>query len=43
MTDVLGQTILVNLYQAGDIYDLFDKVTILDHGRQVHFGLPPKL
>ena len=28
-------------YQAGEgIYDLFDKVMVLDHGRQVYFGPP---
>ena len=41
MTDVLGQTTFVSLYQAGEgIYDLFDKVMVLDHGRQVYFGPP---
>ncbi|KAI0031252.1 ABC-2 type transporter-domain-containing protein [Vararia minispora EC-137] len=41
MTDVLGQTTFVSLYQAGEgIYDLFDKVMVLDHGRQVYFGSP---
>jgi len=41
MTDVLGQTTFVSLYQAGEsIYDLFDKVIVLDHGRQVYFGPP---
>ena len=40
-TDVLGQTTFVSLYQAGEgIYDLFDKVMVLDHGRQVYFGPP---
>ncbi|KAN0100123.1 ABC-2 type transporter domain containing protein [Tylopilus felleus] len=39
MTDVLGQTTFVSLYQAGEsIYELFDKVLILDKGRQVYFG-----
>ncbi|KAG9313864.1 pleiotropic drug resistance ABC transporter [Chiua virens] len=39
MTDVLGQTTFVSLYQAGEsIYELFDKVLVLDHGRQVYFG-----
>ncbi|KAK2465465.1 hypothetical protein APHAL10511_002357 [Amanita phalloides] len=42
MTDVLGQTTFVTLYQAGEgIYDLFDKVLVLDQGRQVFCG-PPK-
>jgi len=41
MTDILGQTTFVTLYQAGEgIYDLFDKVMVLDHGRQVYFGPP---
>ena len=41
MTDVLGQTTFDSLYQAGEgIYDLFDKVIVLDHGRQVYFGPP---
>ncbi|KIJ66534.1 hypothetical protein HYDPIDRAFT_86385 [Hydnomerulius pinastri MD-312] len=41
MTDVLGQTTFVSLYQAGEsIYDLFDKVLVLDKGRQVYFGPP---
>ncbi|KAI9569434.1 pleiotropic drug resistance ABC transporter [Boletus coccyginus] len=39
MTDVLGQTTFVSLHQASDsIYELFDKVLILDKGRQVYFG-----
>lgn len=38
-TDVLGQTTFVSLYQAGEgIYDLFDKVMVIDKGRQVYFG-----
>ncbi|KAJ6520219.1 ABC-2 type transporter-domain-containing protein [Mycena sanguinolenta] len=41
MTDVLGQTTFVTLYQAGEgIYDLFDKVMVLSEGRQVFFGPP---
>ncbi|KAH7930451.1 hypothetical protein BV22DRAFT_1028421 [Leucogyrophana mollusca] len=41
MTDILGQTTFVSLYQAGEgIYDLFDKVLILDKGRQVYYGPP---
>ncbi|KAI0673630.1 ABC-2 type transporter-domain-containing protein [Trametes maxima] len=41
MTDVLGQTTFTTLYQAGEgIYDLFDKVLVLDKGRQVYFGPP---
>ncbi|KAJ6623061.1 ABC-2 type transporter-domain-containing protein [Mycena sp. CBHHK59/15] len=35
MTDVLGQTTFVTLYQAGEgIYELFDKVMVLSEGRQ---------
>ncbi|KAJ7150350.1 ABC-2 type transporter-domain-containing protein [Mycena filopes] len=41
MTDVLGQTTFVTLYQAGEgIYNLFDKVMVLSEGRQVFFGPP---
>ncbi|KAK1229304.1 ATP-binding cassette transporter snq2 [Marasmius sp. AFHP31] len=41
MTDILGQTTFVTLYQAGEgIYDLFDKVMVLDQGRQVFYGPP---
>lgn len=41
MTDVLGQTTFVTLYQAGEgIYDLFDKVMVIDEGRQVFMGRP---
>ncbi|KAF4578418.1 hypothetical protein EYR36_000225 [Pleurotus pulmonarius] len=41
MTDILGQTTFVTLYQAGEgIYDLFDKVMVLDEGRQVFYGPP---
>ncbi|KAE9401914.1 pleiotropic drug resistance ABC transporter [Gymnopus androsaceus JB14] len=41
MTDVLGQTTFVTLYQAGEgIYDLFDKVMVLSEGRQVYYGPP---
>ena len=39
MTDVLGQTTFVSLYQAGEgIYDLFDKVMVIERGHQVYFG-----
>ncbi|KAI0660568.1 ABC-2 type transporter-domain-containing protein [Cubamyces menziesii] len=41
MTDLLGQTTFATLYQAGEsIYELFDKVIVLDKGRQVYFGPP---
>ncbi|KAK2460203.1 hypothetical protein APHAL10511_007794 [Amanita phalloides] len=43
MTDVLGQTTFVTLFQAGEgIYDLFDKVLVLDQGHQVFYGPPDK-
>ncbi|EXJ77766.1 ATPase [Capronia epimyces CBS 606.96] len=39
MTDVLGLTSIVTLYQAGNaIYDLFDKALVLDTGKQVYYG-----
>ncbi|KAI0789262.1 ABC-2 type transporter-domain-containing protein [Abortiporus biennis] len=41
MTDILGQTTFATLYQAGEgIYELFDKVLVLDQGRQVYYGPP---
>ncbi|KAL4785058.1 ABC-2 type transporter-domain-containing protein [Aspergillus varians] len=39
MTDDLGLSSIVTLYQAGNgIYDLFDKVLILDEGKQTFYG-----
>ncbi|KAE8423502.1 ABC-2 type transporter-domain-containing protein [Aspergillus pseudocaelatus] len=39
MTDVLGLSTVVTLYQAGNgIYNLFDKVLVLDEGRQIYYG-----
>ncbi|KAL4990726.1 ABC-2 type transporter-domain-containing protein [Aspergillus falconensis] len=39
MTDVLGLATIVTLYQAGNgIYDLFDKVLVLDEGKQIYYG-----
>ncbi|KAI8722396.1 hypothetical protein NCS52_00383300 [Fusarium sp. LHS14.1] len=39
MTDVLGLASIVTLYQAGNgIYDLFDKVLVLDEGKEVYYG-----
>ncbi|KAH7053456.1 multidrug resistance protein CDR2 [Macrophomina phaseolina] len=39
MTDILGLTTIVTLYQAGNgIYNLFDKVLILDEGKQIFYG-----
>ncbi|RXW23030.1 hypothetical protein EST38_g2801 [Candolleomyces aberdarensis] len=41
MTDVLGQTTFITLYQASEsIYELFDKVLVLDKGHQVFYGPP---
>ncbi|KIJ32375.1 hypothetical protein M422DRAFT_265873 [Sphaerobolus stellatus SS14] len=39
ITDVLQQTTFVTLYQASEsIYRQFDKVLVIDKGRQVYFG-----
>ena len=39
MTDTFKLTTFVSLYQAGEgIYDQFDKVLLIDEGRQVFFG-----
>ena len=39
MTDVMGLSSIVTLYQAGNgIYDLFDKVLVLDEGKQIYYG-----
>ncbi|TEA11023.1 Protein SNQ2 [Colletotrichum sidae] len=39
LTDVLGLTTIITLYQAGNgIYDNFDKVLVLDEGKQVYYG-----
>lgn len=39
MTDVLGLATIVTLYQAGNgIYDLFDKVLVLDEGKEIFYG-----
>ncbi|KAF2813847.1 ABC transporter [Mytilinidion resinicola] len=39
MTDAMGIATIVTLYQAGNgIYDLFDKVLVLDDGEQVFYG-----
>ncbi|KAI0890676.1 BcatrD protein [Annulohypoxylon maeteangense] len=38
-TSESGSVAIVTLYQAGeDIYDLFDKVTVIHEGRQIYFG-----
>lgn len=39
MTNLMGSTALVTIYQASqNIYDTFDKVTVLYTGRQIYFG-----
>lgn len=39
MTDILGLATVATLYQAGNgIYDLFDKVLVLDGGKQIYYG-----
>ncbi|KAG4442743.1 hypothetical protein IFR05_001760 [Cadophora sp. M221] len=39
MTDISNRTTLVTLYQAGEgIYDLMDKVLVIDEGRMVYQG-----
>lgn len=39
MTDQFGLASIVTLYQAGNgIYDLFDKVLVLDEGKQIYYG-----
>ncbi|KAI0120593.1 ABC-2 type transporter-domain-containing protein [Xylariales sp. AK1849] len=39
LTDVLGLASIVTLYQAGNgIYNLFDKVLVLDGGKEIYYG-----
>ncbi|KAK3295231.1 brefeldin A resistance protein [Chaetomium fimeti] len=39
MTDALGLASIATLYQAGNgIYNLFDKVLVLDGGKQIYYG-----
>lgn len=39
MTDIMGLASIVTLYQAGNgIYNLFDKVLVLDEGQQIYYG-----
>jgi ATP-binding cassette, subfamily G (WHITE), member 2, PDR len=39
MTDIFHMTTFVSIYQAGEgIYEQFDKVLVIDEGRQVYFG-----
>jgi ABC-type multidrug transport system ATPase subunit len=39
MTDIFGLASIVTLYQAGNgIYNLFDKVLVIDKGKQLYYG-----
>ncbi|CAE7188496.1 hypothetical protein PTNB85_07610 [Pyrenophora teres f. teres] len=39
MTDILGLTTIATLYQAGNgIFEQFDKVMLLDNGKQIYYG-----
>jgi ATP-binding cassette, subfamily G (WHITE), member 2, SNQ2 len=39
MTDTFGLSTIVTLYQTGNgIYNLFDKVLVLDEGKQIYYG-----
>ncbi|GAW10792.1 hypothetical protein ANO14919_001270 [Xylariales sp. No.14919] len=39
MTDITNRTTLVTLYQAGEgIYELMDKVLVIDEGREIYSG-----
>ena len=39
MLDIFEMTTFVSLYQAGEgIYEQFEKVLVIDAGRQVYFG-----
>jgi ABC-type multidrug transport system permease subunit len=39
MTDIHGLSSIFTLYQAGNsIYNLFDKVLVLDEGKQIYYG-----
>lgn len=39
MTDIVGLTTIATLYQAGNgIYNLFDKVLVLDEGKEIFYG-----
>jgi ATP-binding cassette subfamily G (WHITE) protein 2 (SNQ2) len=39
MTDMFGLSSIVTLYQAGNgIYNLFDKVLLIDEGKQIYYG-----
>jgi len=40
MTNLLGSTAFVTIYQASEnIYECFDKVTVIHSGRQIYYGL----
>ncbi|KAJ8067991.1 hypothetical protein OCU04_003570 [Sclerotinia nivalis] len=39
LTDIFGLASIITLYQAGNgIYNLFDKVLVLDEGKQIYYG-----
>jgi ATP-binding cassette, subfamily G (WHITE), member 2, SNQ2 len=39
ITDIFGLASIVTLYQAGNgIYNLFDKVLVIDEGKQIYYG-----
>ncbi|CZR66015.1 probable ATP-binding cassette multidrug transport protein [Phialocephala subalpina] len=39
MTSIFGLASIVTIYQAGNgIYDLFDKVLVLDEGKEIYYG-----
>lgn len=39
LTDIFGLTSILTLYQAGNgIYNLFDKVLVIDEGKQIYYG-----
>ncbi|KAF2760458.1 hypothetical protein EJ05DRAFT_450171 [Pseudovirgaria hyperparasitica] len=39
LTDILGLTTICTFYQAGNgIFNLFDQVLVLDHGKQIFYG-----
>ena len=39
MTDIFGLSSILTLYQAGNgIYNLFDKVLVIDEGKEIYYG-----
>ncbi|KAG9240033.1 putative Brefeldin A resistance protein [Calycina marina] len=39
MTDIFGLSSIVTLYQAGNsIYELFDKILVIDEGKEIYYG-----